>query len=119
MRASMAHVALLWVYYSHEKMHVYRRHAMSQITVPLDTMVPISKFSRGGASAEFAKVADGVPVTVLKNSEPAYFIISVHDYREFCEAERRLANLEARYEAEHGIGEKFESIEDLMADLND
>lgn len=41
---------------------------MSQITVPLDTMVPISKFSRGGASAEFAKVADGVPVTVLKNS---------------------------------------------------
>ena len=56
---------------------------------------------------------------MLKNSEPAYFIISVHDYREFCEAERRLANLEARYEAEHGGGEKSESVEDLMTDLND
>lgn len=92
---------------------------MSQITVPLDTMVPISRFSRGSASSEFAKVADGVPVTVLKNSEPAYFIISVHDYRKLREAEKRLENLEARYEAEHGIGEKFESVEDLMADLND
>lgn len=92
---------------------------MSPITVPLDTMVPISRFSRGGASSEFAKVSDGVPVTVLKNSEPTYFIISVHDYREFCEAERRLANLEARYEAEHGVGERFESVDDLMTDLND
>lgn len=92
---------------------------MSVITVPLDTMVPISRFSRGGASSEFAKVADGVPVTVLKNSEPAYFIINAHDYRAFREAERRAANLEARYEAEHDIGEKFDSIEALMADLND
>lgn len=92
---------------------------MSAITVPLDTMVPISRFSRGGASAEFAKVADGVPVTVLKNSEPAYFIVSLHDYRAFCEAQKRVANLEARYEAEHGIGETFASVDDLMADLND
>ncbi len=92
---------------------------MSRIAVPLDTMVPISEFSRGSASSEFAKVADGVPVTVLKNSEPAYFIISVNDYRKFCEAEKELANLEARLEAEHGIGERFENVEDLLADLND
>ena len=92
---------------------------MSHITVPLDTIVPISRFSRGGASGEFAKVADGVPVTVLKNSEPAYFIINAHDYRAFREAEKRAENLEARYEAEHGIGERFDTVEDLMADLND
>lgn len=61
---------------------------MSRIAVPLDTMVPISKFSRGSASSEFAKVADGVPVTVLKNSEPAYFIISVNDYRKFVRQRR-------------------------------
>ena len=35
------------------------------------------------------------------------------------EIEARASNLEARYEAEHGIGEKFESVEDLMADIND
>lgn len=92
---------------------------MSTITVPLDTMVPISRFSRGGASSEFAKVANGIPVTVLKNSEPAYFIINAHDYRAFREAEKRAANLEARYEAEHGIGKEFDSVDALMEDLND
>lgn len=92
---------------------------MSPITVPLDTMVPISRFSRGGASSEFAKVADGVPVTVLKNSEPTYFIINAHDYRAFREAEKRADNLQARYEAEHGVGKAFDSVADLMADLND
>ena len=29
-----------------------------QLTVPVETMVPISRFGRGTASAEFAKVAD-------------------------------------------------------------
>ncbi|WP_165045681.1 hypothetical protein [Adlercreutzia sp. ZJ138] len=88
------------------------------VTIPLDTMVPISKFGRGGASREFAKVADGVPVTVLRNSEPAYFIVNAHDYRAFRENEVRLANLEARQQALTGEGESFSSIEDLMADLH-
>ncbi len=91
---------------------------MSSASVPLDTMVPISRFSRGGASKEFAKVADGVPVTVMKNNEPAYIIISTNDYRTFQENETRLADLEAREQALSGQGEAFNSIEDLMADLH-
>lgn len=35
--------------------------AAETITVPLDTIVPISKFGRAGASSEFAKVADDTP----------------------------------------------------------
>lgn len=91
---------------------------MSTVTVPLDTMVPISRFGRGGASSEFAKVADGVPVTVLKNSEPAYFIVNAHDYRAFREAEARLADLEARQQALAGEGEVFATVEALMEDLH-
>lgn len=89
-----------------------------KITVPIDTMVPISKFGRGGASREFAKVQDGVPVTVLRNSEPAYFIVNARDYRELRESEMRLADLEARQQAFDGEGESFDSIGDLMTDLH-
>ena len=91
---------------------------MSRVTVPIDTMVPISRFGRGGASREFAKVADGVPVTVLRNSEPAYFIVNAHDYQIFCESVTRLASLEARQQALSGEGESFESIDELMSDLH-
>ena len=35
------------------------------------------------------------------------------------EIEKRASNIEARYEAEHGIGEKFDNVGDLMADLED
>lgn len=35
--------------------------ATQSITVPLDTIVPISKFGRAGASGEFAKVEDDTP----------------------------------------------------------
>ena len=91
---------------------------MSPITVPIDTMVPISRFGRGGASKEFAKVADGVPVTVLRNSEPAYFIVNAHDYRELRESQAKLASLEAREQALAGEGEHFRSVTELMADLH-
>lgn len=91
---------------------------MSTASVPLDTMVPISTFSRGGASSAFAKVADGVPVTVMRNNQPAYIVISTGDYQRFCENEERLANLEARRQALQGEGEVFESVEALMADLH-
>lgn len=91
---------------------------MSAATVPLDTMVPISTFSRGGASSAFGKVADGAPVTVMKNNQPAYIVISTGDYRRFCESEERLASLEAREQALRGEGETFESVEALMADLH-
>ena len=35
------------------------------------------------------------------------------------EMKERVSNIEARFEAEHGVGEKFESVENLMANLND
>lgn len=91
---------------------------MSAISVPLDTIVPISNFSKGSSAKEFAKVANGVPVTVLKNSEPTYFIINAHDYREFRNMERRLENYEARLEALEGKGKTFNSVDELMDDLN-
>lgn len=92
---------------------------MSVASVPLDTMVPISRFGRGGASREFAKVADGIPVTVLRNNVPEFFIINAHDYREYLHAKNELENAEARRQAESGEVESFSSVADLMADLND
>ncbi len=92
---------------------------MSMVTVPINTIVPISSFSRGSASKQFSKVANGIPVTVLKNNEPKYFIISSHDFKMYKENEIELENLRARYEAEHGDGAVFSSIDGLMADLND
>ena len=92
---------------------------MNPVSVPVDTLVPISSFSRGGASAQFSKVRDGVPVTVLKNNEPKYFIINRHDYTEYKKNEIELAGLRARMEAESGAGEAFSSIVELMADLDD
>lgn len=91
---------------------------MSPATVPLDTMVPISRLSRGGASKEFAKVEDGVPVTILKNNEPAYIVITPNDYSTFRRHEIELENLTARNQALSGEGEVFGSIEELMADLH-
>lgn len=73
-----------------------------QLTVPVETMVPISRFGRGTASSEFAKVGDGTPVTVMKNNHPAYFILNEHDYRHFRELENELVELkneEARRQA--------------------
>lgn len=91
---------------------------MSDVTVPVDTMVPISRFGRGTATAEFAKVADGRPVTVLKNSQPAYFILNAHDYIRLREAEeeyRDLVNEEARREAKNKeYAFTFDNVSDLM-----
>lgn len=91
---------------------------MSALTVPLDTLVPISRFGRGTASQEFAKVADGIPVTVLRNSEPAYVIVTPNDYRELRECQARLADIEARDQALRHDGESFDSVDELMADLH-
>lgn len=46
---------------------------MTTLTVPLDKLVPISRFGRGTASAEFAKVEDNKPATVLQ--QPVYFMM--------------------------------------------
>lgn len=92
---------------------------MDVATIPMDTLVPISRFGRGGAAKEFEKVRDGVPVTVLKNSVPTYFILNAHDYREVCALRRKLESAEARADAESGTGKTFKSIDALMADLDD
>lgn len=92
---------------------------MHSVSVPINTLVSISSFSRGEASKQFAKVKDGVPVTVLKNNEPKYFIINFHDYMAYKNNEVELANLRAKTEAENGEGKSFASIEDLMVDLDD
>lgn len=88
--------------------------AAETITVPLDTIVPISKFGRAGASSEFAKVADDTPVTVLRNGEPTYFIINAHDYRIYRQALIEAENRQARHEALNGIGKRFGSVDDLL-----
>ena len=71
--------------------------AAETITVPLDTIVPISKFGHAGASSEFAKVEDDTPVTVLRNGEPTYFIINAHDYRIYRQAVIAAENRQARH----------------------
>lgn len=43
-------------------------------------MVPISAFSNGKSAQAFAKVRSGMPVTVLKNNQPMYFIINREDF---------------------------------------
>lgn len=90
---------------------------MSTLTVPVDTMVPISRFSRGSASAEFAKVSDSKPVTVLRNNKPVYFIINEHDFRYYRELEeevRQLRNSEARREVnEQEFTHSFETVDEL------
>ncbi|MDY4678399.1 prevent-host-death family protein [Bifidobacterium tsurumiense] len=89
-----------------------------QLTIPVETMVPISKFSRGTASAEFAKVADNTPVTVMKNNQPAYFILNEHDYRHFREIEAELEemkNAEARRQARNSDYDNvFDDTKDFM-----
>ncbi|KAB7790032.1 prevent-host-death family protein [Bifidobacterium leontopitheci] len=90
---------------------------MAMLTVPVDTLVPISRFDRGTASAEFAKVADNTPVTVLRNNEPVYFIINAHDYRHFRELEdevKELRNAEAQRQALNGeCTHSFKSVDGM------
>lgn len=98
-------------------------------TAPLDTLVSISDFNHGKASATFAKVKDNTPVTVLKNNRPAYFVISPADYERQQEADRRvdelgalveeLINEEARREAKAGeYVFSSDSVDDVMEYLN-
>ncbi|PWG64750.1 prevent-host-death family protein [Bifidobacterium callitrichidarum] len=90
---------------------------MAMLTVPVDTLVPISRFARSTASAELAKVADNTPVTVLRNNEPVYFIINEHGYRHFRELEdevKELRNAEARRQALNGeYTHPFKSVDDM------
>lgn len=70
--------------------------SVTTATVPIDTMVPISKFSRGGASSAFAQVKAGKPVTVLRNNEPTFVILRTDDYTRYREMEAELEELRDR-----------------------
>lgn len=93
-----------------------------QLTVPVETMVPISRFGRGTASAEFAKVTDDSPVTVMKNNRPTYFILNEHDYRHFRELEAEIEEMrgeEARRQARnHEYTHASDTVDDMMDYLN-
>lgn len=92
---------------------------MTNPALSLESMVPISSFSRGGASSAFSKVKNAKPVVVLKNSEPAYMILTAGDFQELIEANTAYESMRARYEAETGEGKVFDNVDDLMEDLND
>lgn len=91
---------------------------MTQMMVPVNTMAPISVFGRGGAAAQFSRVKDGSPVTVLKHNQPEYVIMSVHDYEEIGllrDELRELRNAEARRQAlAHETERSFDSVDDFM-----
>lgn len=91
---------------------------ITQVSVPIDTLVPISRFGHAGASREFAKAQNGTPVTVLRNNKPAYVIVNADDYRELRSAQIALENMQARHEALAGIGRTFDNVDDLMKDLD-
>lgn len=95
---------------------------MSSFNVPVDSMVPISRFGRGTASAEFAKVSDGHPVTVLRNNQPTYFILNAHDMQYFNDIENELLelrNAEARRQARAGeYDHTFDNVDDFMEYVN-
>lgn len=95
---------------------------MGGFNVPVDSMVPISSFGRGTASAEFAKVSDGHPVTVLRNNRPTYFILNAHDMQYFKDLENELTELrdaEARRQVRAGeYDHEFDSVDDFMGYVN-
>lgn len=53
----------------------------------LDSIVPISDFNRGKASAAFNRVSDGKPVVVMKHNVPTYVVLTTDDYRRALEIE--------------------------------
>ena len=57
---------------------------------PISTMVPISAFGNGKSAQAFAKVSSGMPVTVLKNNQPMYFIIDREDFERYQSLEEQL-----------------------------
>lgn len=91
---------------------------MFKSVLALDSMVSISSFSRGGASEAFSKVENAKPVVVLKNSEPAYMILTTEDYQELMSINSAFESFKARQEAEAKEGKVFTDIDSLMKDLN-
>lgn len=81
----------------------------------LDSIVPISDFNRGKASAAFKRVSSGAPIVVMKHNTPSYVIMEIDDYLEAAEAEEDLELLSlAVSRARNFDPSKCISLEDLM-----
>ena len=103
---------------------------MHMVTVaPISTMVPISAFSNGKSAQAFAKVSSGMPVTVLKNNQPMYFIIDREDFERYQSLEEQLQkyieeaienkNEEARRQVQnHEFTHESHTASDMMDYLN-
>lgn len=96
---------------------------MPSLTINTDSMVPISQFSRGGAGSAFAKARDGHPVTVMRNNQAAYFILTPDDLEHYQDLEREvmeLRNAEARRQVrDHEYARSFSNADELGAYLNE
>ena len=57
----------------------------------IDNIVPISTFSRGGASKAFAKARNDAPVVVVKNNEPIAIVSTPQEYAYLTELEEDYA----------------------------
>ena len=57
----------------------------------IENIVPISTFSRGGASRAFAKVRDDAPVVVVKNNAPVAVVSTPREYAYLTELEEDFA----------------------------
>lgn len=57
----------------------------------IDNIVPVSTFSRGGASRAFAKVRDDAPVVVVKNNAPIAVVSTPKEYAYLTELEEDYA----------------------------
>lgn len=84
----------------------------------LDSIVPISDFNRGKASAAFKRVSSGAPIVVMKHNAPSYVIMKIEDYLEAAEAEEDLELLSlAVSRAKNFDPSKCISMEDSMAEF--
>lgn len=78
---------------------------MASVAQVLDSMVPVSQFSRGKASQIFDRLRDEKQLIVLKNNQVSAVILSPEEYSRLSEIEEDynlLMEAEARLKANEG-----------------
>ena len=84
----------------------------------IDNIVPISTFSRGGASKAFAKVRDDAPVVVVRNNAPIAVVSTPKEYAYLSELEEDYAlMIEAFCRMGESKGARPLSREEVIAQL--
>lgn len=96
---------------------------MTTMTVPMDSMYSVTDLARGGISRAIAQVADGHPVTIMRNNKPAGVIVSPEDYMGMgavIDELREMRNEEARRQVrDHEYDRGFDNVDELMDYLNE